>query len=96
MPILIFNNARYYCQKMSVSDDKLFKDDSIPLAPLFSFWLDCPDPDVHIRYFELRRVITVGGWVELVEAGTVFLNAGPATQQFVDWWHAFSLAKGVA
>ncbi len=44
---------------------------------------------------ELMRVTSIGGWVEVVEAGNVFLNAGPATQRFLEWWHTFSLSKGI-
>jgi SAM-dependent methyltransferase len=44
---------------------------------------------------ELARVTSIGGWVEVVEAGNIFLNAGPATTRFLDWWQAFSLSKGI-
>src|SRR5712692_6141883 len=42
---------------------------------------------------ELVRVTRPGGWVELLEGGDVFLNAGPATQRFLAWWHAASRAR---
>src|SRR6266566_2383772 len=43
---------------------------------------------------ELVRVTRPGGWVELLEGGDVFLNAGPATQRFLAWWREASHARG--
>ncbi len=44
---------------------------------------------------ELVRATCAGGWVELVEAGNTFLQAGPATQQFLTWWIALSQSRGI-
>lgn len=44
---------------------------------------------------ELKRVTAPGGWIELVEMGTTFHRAGPATQQFLTWWVAIALSKGI-
>jgi SAM-dependent methyltransferase len=44
---------------------------------------------------ELARVTSISGWVELVEAGNTFLRAGPATQQFLQWWVSLSLSRGI-
>jgi ubiquinone/menaquinone biosynthesis C-methylase UbiE len=44
---------------------------------------------------ELRRVTYPGGWVELVEMGNTFHQAGPATKQFLAWWDAISVSKGI-
>jgi ubiquinone/menaquinone biosynthesis C-methylase UbiE len=44
---------------------------------------------------ELRRVTHSGGWVELVEMGNTFNQAGPATKQFLAWWGAISTSKGI-
>lgn len=44
---------------------------------------------------ELKRVTSVGGWVELIEMGTAFHNPGPATQQFLQWWAAISATRGI-
>jgi SAM-dependent methyltransferase len=44
---------------------------------------------------ELRRVTSPGGWVELVEMGTTFHQAGPATKQFLAWWAAISGTRGI-
>ncbi len=44
---------------------------------------------------ELRRVTCSGGWIELVEGGNTFHNAGPATKQFLAWWTAISASKGI-
>ena len=44
---------------------------------------------------ELRRVTSLGGWVESVEMGTTFHNAGPATKQFLEWWAAISKTRGI-
>jgi ubiquinone/menaquinone biosynthesis C-methylase UbiE len=44
---------------------------------------------------ELRRVTCPGGWTELVEGGTAFHRAGPATKQFLEWWAAMSATKGI-
>ena len=35
---------------------------------------------------ELVRVTHTGGWVEVLESGSVYHNAGPATKQFQAWW----------
>ncbi len=43
---------------------------------------------------ELGRVTRPGGWVELLEGGDVFLNAGPATQRFFAWWRETSRVRG--
>ncbi len=44
---------------------------------------------------ELVRVMSVGGWIELVEGGTTYVNAGPATAQFLQWAVQFSLSRGI-
>ncbi len=44
---------------------------------------------------ELRRVTALGGWIELVEMGNTFYHAGPATQQFLDWWVQISASQGI-
>jgi ubiquinone/menaquinone biosynthesis C-methylase UbiE len=44
---------------------------------------------------ELRRVTHPDGWVELVEMGNTFHQAGPATRQFLAWWGAISASKGI-
>lgn len=44
---------------------------------------------------ELVRVTRVNGWVELVEAGNAFIQAGPLTQQFLSWWIALSRTRGI-
>jgi SAM-dependent methyltransferase len=43
---------------------------------------------------ELVRVTRPGGYVELLEGGDVFLNAGSATQRFLAWWREASRARG--
>jgi Methylase involved in ubiquinone/menaquinone biosynthesis len=35
---------------------------------------------------ELIRVLYPGGWLELLESGNIFHNAGPATEQLITWW----------
>ncbi len=37
---------------------------------------------------ELARVTRPNGWVEVLESGMVYSNAGPATTQFQSWWQA--------
>lgn len=44
---------------------------------------------------ELRRVTQRAGWAELVEMGTRFHHAGPATQQFLAWFAAISQTRGI-
>lgn len=44
---------------------------------------------------ELKRVTVPGGWVELIEMGTTFHHAGPATLQFLAWWKAISESRGI-
>jgi SAM-dependent methyltransferase len=44
---------------------------------------------------ELKRVTVPSGWIELVEMGTGFHRAGPATQQFLAWWVAISAQRGI-
>ncbi len=44
---------------------------------------------------ELRRVTSPGGWIELVEMGNTFHNAGPATKQFLAWWVALGASRGI-
>jgi hypothetical protein len=43
---------------------------------------------------ELARVTRPGGWIELVEYGSAYENAGPNTQQFLDWWKNTTLKQG--
>ncbi len=43
---------------------------------------------------ELLRVTRPGGWIEVVESGMVYPQAGPATKQFQDWWLAGEKALG--
>lgn len=44
---------------------------------------------------ELTRVTRPGGWIELVEAGDIYLNAGPALGQFLSWSRVVSGARGI-
>lgn len=44
---------------------------------------------------EYMRVTRPGGWVELFEGGTTFLNGGPSTQQFLAWWDQMSKPRGI-
>lgn len=44
---------------------------------------------------EYIRVTRSGGWIELFEGGTTFLNAGPLTQQFLVWWEQFGKQRGI-
>lgn len=44
---------------------------------------------------ELVRVTRPGGWIELIEGGTMFLNQGPATSQWVSWWEALAARAGL-
>jgi hypothetical protein len=39
---------------------------------------------------DLKRMTMPAGWVELIEAGNTFKNAGPTTRQFVQWWNAIN------
>lgn len=44
---------------------------------------------------ELKRVTHLDGWVELVEMGNTFHQAGPATQQMLAWWSALGATRGI-
>lgn len=44
---------------------------------------------------EYIRVARSGGWIELFEGGTTFLNAGPFTQQYLSWWNQISQPRGI-
>jgi hypothetical protein len=44
---------------------------------------------------EYVRVTRPGGWIELLEGGTTFVNAGPQTEQFLAWWNQYSLQRGI-
>src|SRR5215472_11958358 len=44
---------------------------------------------------ELVRVTQPGGWVELMEYGSSYINAGPATEQFCLWWQAVLTKQGI-
>jgi SAM-dependent methyltransferase len=44
---------------------------------------------------ECIRVTQPGGWVELFEGGTTFLNAGPHTRQYLKWWDQISQPRGI-
>jgi SAM-dependent methyltransferase len=44
---------------------------------------------------ELRSITAPGGWIELVEMGTTFHRAGPATLQFLEWWKLVSADRGI-
>ncbi len=45
--------------------------------------------------FELARVTRPGGWIELVEYGSAYGNAGPHTKQFLDWWKQTATKHGL-
>lgn len=44
---------------------------------------------------EYLRITRPGGWVELLEGGTTFLNPGPCTQQYLAWWDKLSRPRGI-
>ncbi len=44
---------------------------------------------------EYRRVTRPGGWMELFEGGTAFLNVGARTRQFLTWWERASQQRGI-
>lgn len=44
---------------------------------------------------EYMRVMRPGGWIELFEGGTTFLNTGPLTQQYLTWWDQLGKQKGI-
>lgn len=44
---------------------------------------------------EYLRVTRPGGWIEFFEGGMTFLNAGPNTQQFLQWWDQLSERRGI-
>jgi SAM-dependent methyltransferase len=44
---------------------------------------------------ELKRVAQPGGWVELIEMGTTFHHAGPATKQFLEWLALIGATRGI-
>lgn len=44
---------------------------------------------------EYLRVVRPGGWIELFEGGTTFVNAGPFTQQYLRWWDQVSHQRGI-
>lgn len=44
---------------------------------------------------ELTRVTEFGGWVSMIEMGNEFLKPGPATEQLLTWWIAFSGTQGI-
>jgi SAM-dependent methyltransferase len=44
---------------------------------------------------EYLRVVRPGGWIELFEGGTTFVNIGPLTQQYLQWWNQVSQQRGI-
>jgi ubiquinone/menaquinone biosynthesis C-methylase UbiE len=54
-------------------------------------------PTVHwpVVINELVRVTQPGGWVELMEYGSSYTNAGPKTVQFCLWWQAVLAKRGI-
>lgn len=44
---------------------------------------------------EYLRVVRPGGWLELFEGGTTFVNAGPLTRQYLQWWGRVSQQRGI-
>ncbi|GCF08821.1 class I SAM-dependent methyltransferase [Dictyobacter arantiisoli] len=44
---------------------------------------------------EYVRVTRPGGWIELLEGGTTFVNIGPCTQQYLTWWDQISRQRGI-
>lgn len=44
---------------------------------------------------EYIRVTRPGGWIELFEGGTTFVNAGPHTQQYLAWWDQLGKQRGI-
>jgi ubiquinone/menaquinone biosynthesis C-methylase UbiE len=43
---------------------------------------------------DLARVARPGGWIEVVEYGSAYANAGPNTQQMLDWWKKTTTKQG--
>ncbi|GHO82368.1 hypothetical protein KSZ_03740 [Dictyobacter formicarum] len=43
---------------------------------------------------ELVRVTQSGGWIELLETGNVYHNAGPTTKQLQAWWDEGMTTRG--
>jgi hypothetical protein len=43
---------------------------------------------------DLARVTRPGGWIEVVEYGSAYANAGPNTQQMLDWWKKATTKQG--
>jgi len=54
-------------------------------------------PTVHwpLVIQELVRVTQPGGWVELMEYSSSFVNAGPETEKFCLWWQAVLASWGI-
>jgi SAM-dependent methyltransferase len=44
---------------------------------------------------ELVRVTRPGGWIELIEYGTVMINRGAATERWFSWWEAEAKLSGL-
>lgn len=44
---------------------------------------------------EYLRVTRPGGWIEIFEGGTTFLNAGEHTRQYLAWWQQISQPRGI-
>jgi SAM-dependent methyltransferase len=44
---------------------------------------------------ELARVTEFGGWISMIEMGNEFQQPGPATQQLLTWWIAYSGSQGI-
>src|SRR5712692_1503352 len=86
------SNARFV--QANVLDGLPFADRSFDFTHQRLLVLAIPAAHWPLVVGELVRVTRPGGWVELLEGGDVFLNAGPATQRFLAWWHAASRARG--
>jgi SAM-dependent methyltransferase len=86
------SNARF--MQANVLDRLPFADRSFDFTHQRLLVLAIPAAQWPLVVGELVRVTRPGGYLELLEGGDLFLNAGPATQRFLAWWREASRARG--
>ena len=87
--------ANYHFQPGNVLKRLPFIDESFDFVHQRFLLASVPPTQWYAIIRELMRVTRPGGWIELVEGGTVLLNQGSATRQWFSWWEALAARSGL-
>lgn len=87
--------ANYHFQPGNVLKRLPFLDDCFDFVHQRFLLASIPPAQWYAVVRELVRVTRPGGWIELIEGGTMLLNQGPATRQWVSWWETLAARSGL-